>query len=85
MTHVRGIVLQRLGRNEEALDLLSIPRDRPQRAGSLFYLGEARRGLGRFDEAVETYENVLGLPGDSEWHRRAREALASLQRSAPFR
>jgi tetratricopeptide (TPR) repeat protein len=81
----RGIVLQRLGRDEEARELLSVRHEQGPRAAAFFYLGEAERALGRIDEAIAAYQSVLGLPGDSGWHRSAREALNALQTPAPFR
>jgi len=82
----RGIVLQRLGRNEEAHEALSnAAREQGRPATLLFYRGEAERALGRIDDAVASYEEVLAIPGDSGWHRGAREALIALKRPTPFR
>jgi len=81
----RGVVLQRLGRNEEAYDALSTASDEAPSALRLFYLGEAQRALGRTEDAIASYEKALALPGESGWHRSAREALSTLTRPSAFR
>lgn len=47
---------------EEALKLEGVDWSRP---GLLLSLGDARRHLGKFDEAISAYEEVLGIDGVS--------------------
>lgn len=50
-----------------------------------FYLGEALRGLGRFDEAAWAYERCMREAPNLGWATRARGRLGELAAATPYR
>jgi tetratricopeptide (TPR) repeat protein len=50
-----------------------------------FYLGEALRGLGRFDEAASAYERCMSEAPNLGWATRARGRLGELAAATPYR
>lgn len=85
LLRTRGVVLQRLGRNEDAIVALSAPMVSGPRAATLFYLAEARRAVGRVDDAAAAYAEVAALRGAGPWQEAARDALSALQSGHAFR
>ncbi|MDB5576641.1 MAG: tetratricopeptide repeat protein [Bradyrhizobium sp.] len=59
---LRGAILMRLGREEEALaDLTAVAEAEPGHATSLLALGHALRALGRRDDAITAYRRALAI------------------------
>ncbi len=59
---LRGAILMRLGREEEALtDLATVADAGPEHATSSLALGHALRALGRRDEAIAAYRRALAI------------------------
>jgi tetratricopeptide (TPR) repeat protein len=59
---LRGAILMRLGREEEALaDLTVVAEAEPEHASSSLALGYALRALGRRDEAIAAYRRALAV------------------------
>jgi tetratricopeptide (TPR) repeat protein len=60
--HLQGIALAQLGRNDAALDCLSLLlRLEPQNAAAHNHHGNALAGLARTEEALQSYERALEL------------------------
>ena len=48
-------------------------RDRELKAASLFYLGKAQQRSGQFQQADQTFNNVIQNFADSGWAQKAKE------------
>jgi tetratricopeptide (TPR) repeat protein len=74
---VRGVALLYGGRAAESLDPLQRALDAKVSAGTLYFMAEALRKLGREAEAHEMYRRAIEAPGRPRWKRSAETALAT--------
>ena len=79
--HMLGVLRAQQGRVEEACELIAAAlKINPRDAGALANYGNVLTLLGRFQDALETYDRALAIAPDSETLRNRAQALQSLNR-----
>lgn len=79
--HMLGVLRAQQGRAEEACELIAAAlKINPRDAGALANYGNVLTLLGRFEEALESYDRALAMAPDAETLRNRAQALQSLNR-----